>query len=218
MKNIVSINASPRLNWNTATLVKEAEQGAAAQGANIIHFDLYKLEKFTGCISCFGCKLSKNLGKCVCSDGLLPVLEAIRNADGLIIGTPNYLGEPSSAFRALYERLIFQYITYKKENPTYNTRHIPVLFVMTSNVPSDAYEKGGMYEKMISNYKSSLDYNVGKTKVLISGNTLQVDNYDMFNWSIFDPDKKKEYHENNFPKDKEKAFLLGGEMVTFPWK
>ena len=217
MKNIVAINASPRGGWNTATLVKEAARGAENEGAKVTYFDLYKLEKFTGCISCFGCKLPPNQGKCVYHDALYDVLEAIRNSDGLIVGTPNYLGDVSSAFRALYERLIFQVITYKKENWSYNTRHIPVLFIMTSNVSSDAYEEGGMYEKMLSGYKSSLDYQVGKTKVLVSGNTLQVDNYDISNWSAFNPDEKKEYHINNFPKDKEKAFLLGSEMVTFPW-
>ena len=33
-----------------------------------------------------------NEGKCICKDGLAPVLDAIRNADGLIVGAPNYLG------------------------------------------------------------------------------------------------------------------------------
>ena len=107
MKKIVAINCSPRTTWNTATLVREAAKGAVEQGAEVEVFDLYKLETFTGCVSCFGCKLPQSLGKCICKDGLTPVLEAIRNADGLIIGSPNYLGDVTSGFRALYERLIF---------------------------------------------------------------------------------------------------------------
>ena len=93
MKKIVAINCSPRTVWNTATLVKDAAEGAKEKGAEIEYFDLYRLEKFTGCISCFGCKLEPNLGKCICKDGLKPVLDAIREADGMIIGTPNYLGD-----------------------------------------------------------------------------------------------------------------------------
>lgn len=72
-----------------------------------------QLAKFTGCISCFGCKLPEHQGECICKDGLAPVLSEIRNADGVIIGTPNYLGDGSAAFRSLYERLIFQSLTYK---------------------------------------------------------------------------------------------------------
>lgn len=111
MKKIVIVNASPRKGWNTDTLVSEAARGAAEAGAETIRFDLYKLEKYTGCISCFGCKRERFKGKCICRDGLTPVLDAIREADGLIIGTPNYLGDVSASFRALYERLIFQNLT-----------------------------------------------------------------------------------------------------------
>ena len=54
VKKIVAINASPRANWNTAQLVKEAGLGAKGQNAEVKVIDLYKLDKFTGCISCFG--------------------------------------------------------------------------------------------------------------------------------------------------------------------
>ena len=70
MKKIVAINASPRAMWNTGTLVREAAKGAESEGAEVKVFDLYKLEKFTGCISCFGCKLPEHLGTCICKDGL----------------------------------------------------------------------------------------------------------------------------------------------------
>ena len=76
MKRIIAINCSPRTAWNTAALVREAAKGAEAQGAEVTVIDLYKLEKFTGCVSCFGCKLPEHLGKCICNDGLAPVLEA----------------------------------------------------------------------------------------------------------------------------------------------
>lgn len=89
MKKIIAINCSPWPAWNMATLVREAARGAEYQGAEVTVIDLYKMEKFTGCISCFGCKLPENLGKCICRDGLTPMLDAVRNADGLIIGTPN---------------------------------------------------------------------------------------------------------------------------------
>lgn len=130
MKHIVAINARLRITWNTATLVKAAAQGAKSEGAEVEVIHLYELEKYSGCISCFGCKLPDHIGKCIHQDDLAPVLEKIRNADGLILGSPNYIGNVTAAFRALYERLIFQYVTYKKEISNYNKRKIPVLFIM----------------------------------------------------------------------------------------
>ena len=216
MKTIVAINASPRSGWNTGTLVREAAEGARAEGAEIRFFDLYKLERFTGCVSCFGCKLAPNEGKCVCKDGLSPVLDAIREADGLIVGTPNYLGDVSAGFRALYERLIFQSLTYRIEPRSYNGRMIPVLFIMTSNAAVEYYTPIG-YRKMLKGYRRSLETFVGNTKLLIAGNTLQVKDYSRFNWTMFDAEAKKERHENVFPEERKKAFSLGGEMIRKPW-
>ena len=209
---IVAINASPRLAWNTSKLVREAAKGAEAEGAEVQIFALYKLEKFTGCISCFGCKLPEHQGECVCKDGLTPVLDAIRNADGLIIGTPNYLGDVSAAFRSLYERLIFQALTYKMEPRSYNAHMIPVLFIMTSNCSEDFYSQLG-YDAMLEKYKNSLNGMVGPTKVMICGDTLQVNDYSKYNWTMFNPEAKKARHEEVFPKDLEKAFALGVEMA-----
>ena len=217
MKKMVAINCSPRSAWNTAALVREAAKGAEAQGAQVRVIDLYKLEKFTGCISCFGCKLPQSLGKCICKDGLTPVLEEIRNADGLIIGSPNYLGDVTAGFRALYERLIFQPLTYKTEIKNYNQRKIPVLMIMTSNASEDLYAQIG-YDRMLQRYQGSLSTFVGPTRLLISSDTLQVKDYSRYNWTMFDPAHKKERHEKVFPEDKKKAFALGEQMASEVWE
>ena len=217
MNRIIAINCSPRASWNTAMLIREAAKGAEAQGAEVKIIDLYKLEKFTGCISCFGCKLPDNLGKCICRDGLYAVLEDIRNADGLIIGTPNYLGDVSAGFRALYERLIFQSLTYKTEVRSYNQKQIPVLMIMTSNASEAFYPQIG-YDKMLKRYQSTLGTFVGPTKLLISSDTLQVKDYSRYNWTMFNPEAKKERHEKVFPEDKKNAFALGAHMANNLWE
>ena len=216
MKKIVLINASPRATWNTASLIREAARGAEAEGAEVTVFNLYQLEKFTGCISCFGCKLPEHQGVCICKDGLAPVLEAIRNADGLVLGTPNYLGDVSAAFRALYERLIFQSLTYQIEPRSYNKHRIPVLLIMTSNCAEEFYSQIG-YDRMLENYKNSLTGMVGPTKIMVCGDTLQVNDYSKYNWTMFNPDAKKTRHEEVFPGEMQKAFSLGCEIVVNPW-
>ena len=204
-KKIIAVNAGPRTGWNTDTLITEASRGAESEGAEVVKFDLFRLEKYTGCISCFGCKKEKYKGHCVCQDGLTPVLDAIREADGLIIGSPNYLGELTASFRALYERLIFQNLTYNLESPCCNDRRIPVLLIMTSNAPDTAYTG------LLQNYQQTLNRYVGPTDLLVSGNTLQLKDYSKtdWQWSMFDPDAKMKHHEEVFPQECEKAFEKG---------
>ena len=205
----VNVNASPRKGWNTDTLVSEAARGAAEAGAETIRFDLYKLEKYTGCISCFGCKRERFKGKCICRDGLTPVLDAIREADGLIIGTPNYLGDVSASFRALYERLIFQNLTYNKEKPRCNAHMIPVLLMMTSNAPDTAYLS------LMQNYQATMNRFVGPAEIMLCGNTLQLKDYTKtdWEWSLFFFFSKKIRHETVFPEECAKAFKMGYDLV-----
>ena len=208
-KKIIAVNAGPRTGWNTDTLITEASRGAEAEGAEVVRFDLFRLEKYTGCISCFGCKKEKFKGHCICKGGLTPVLDAIREADGLIIGSPNYLGELTASFRALYERLIFQNLTYNLESPCCNDRRIPVLLIMTSNAPDTAYTA------LLENYRQTLDRYIGPTDLLISGNTLQLKDYSKtdWSWSMFDPEAKRKRHEEVFPQECEKAFEKGKSLA-----
>ena len=208
-KRLVAVNAGPRMGWNTETLISEAIKGAASQGAAVQRFDLFRLERYTGCISCFGCKKEKFKGHCICRDGLTPVLDAIREADGLIIGSPNYLGELTASFRALYERLIFQNLTYNLETPCCNERPIPVLLIMTSNAPDTAYLP------MLKNYQQTLSRFVGPTELFVSGNTLQLKDYSKtdWQWTMFDADSKQKRHEEVFPAECKRAFDLGAGLI-----
>lgn len=208
MKKIVAINASPRKGWNTDMIVMEAAKGAESAGAYIKKTDLYKIEKFTGCISCFGCKREKNLGQCIYKDGLAPVLEEIRKADGLIIGSPNYLGDFSAAFRSLYERLVFQYITYNTEVQSYNDHRIPVLLIMTSNAPDDSYME------LMNKYKAVFDSFIGPTEILAVGETMQVSDYSQFNWTMFNAEDRKVRRETVFPEQCRKAFEAGVRLAA----
>ena len=212
-KNIIAVNAGPRKGWNTDTLITSASKGAESAGASVTRFDLFRLEKYTGCISCFGCKKEKFKGQCICRDGLTPVLDAIRASDGLIIGSPNYLSELTASFRALYERLIFQYITYELERPNANTRPIPVLFIMTSNAGDGAYAPGGFYHALVKNYQDTLARFIGPTKVLIAADTVQVKDYSRFHWTLFDGAAKQRHHDAVFADLLAEARAIGSEMA-----
>ena len=207
-KRIIAVNAGPRMGWNTDTLITEASKGAESVGATVERFNLFRLEKYTGCISCFGCKKEKNKGHCICRDGLTPVLDAIRESDSLIIGSPNYLGEMSASFRALYERLIFQNLTYNLETPCCNEHPIPVLLIMTSNAPDT------MYINLIKNYQQTLSRFVGPAEIFICGNTLQLKDYSKTDWpwTLFDPEAKMKRHETVFPQECRKVYETAASL------
>lgn len=207
-KKIIAVNAGPRKGWNTDTLIDEAISGAESAGAEVEKFNLYRLEKYTGCISCFGCKKEKFKGHCIRRDGLKEVLDAIREADGLIIGSPNYLSELTASFRALYERLVFQNLTYNEEVPCCNENPIPTLLIMTSNAPDD------FYETLIQNYKNVFDSFVGPTEVFVSGETLQLKDYSKTDWPwFFNAEERYERHKTIFPKERKIAFDKGKKLV-----
>ena len=116
----------------------------------------------------------------------------------------------TASFRALFERLTFQNLTYNKENYCCNQNVIPVLLIMTSNAP-DTY-----YTQLLENYKQTFDRFVGPTKVFVSGNTKQVKDYGKLDWewSIFDTEEKIRRHETVFPEECKKAFETGAEMFS----
>lgn len=208
-KKIIAVNAGPRKGWNTDTLIDEAIRGAESEGAEVIKYDLFTLDKYTGCRSCFMCKKEQFKGQCIIKDGLTQVLDDIREADGVIIGSPNYLGELTASFRALYERLIFQYLTYNTEVPCCNENPTNVLLIMTSNAPDT------LYAPLLDNYKTTLTNFVGPAEVFVSGDTLQIEDYSKTDWPwFFNAEEKYERHEKIFPKEKEAVYQKGKELAN----
>ena len=200
-KKIIAVNAGPRKGWNTDTLIDEAIKGAESGGAEV--------EKFTGCVSCFGCKKEKYKGHCIHRDGLTEVLDAIREADGLIIGSPNYLGDLTASFRALYERLVFQNLTYNHEVPCCNENPIPTLLIMTSNAPDNAYEG------LLKNYQNVLSAFVGPTEFFVSGETQQLKDYSKTDWEwYFNAEERYERHKTVFPKERKAVYEKGKKLVS----
>lgn len=207
-KKIIAVNAGPRKGWNTDTLIDEAIMGAESEGAEVEKFNLFRLDKYTGCVSCFGCKKEKYKGHCIRRDGLSEVLDKIREADGLIIGSPNYLGEMTASFRAIYERLVFQNLTYNADVPCCNENPIPVLVIMTSNAPDTAYLP------LLENYRNVFSNFVGPAEIFVSGQTLQIKDYSKTDWPwFFNPEERYERHETVFPKERQAAFNKGKDLV-----
>jgi len=87
-----------------------------------------------------------------------------------------------------------------------------------TDMPAEEFYAQIGYDKMLANYQNMLCNMVGPTKVMISSDTLQVSDYSKYNWTMFDPEAKKQRHETVFPTDKEKAFSLGAEITGGIWE
>lgn len=205
MKTIL-LNASPRKNWNTAKLLKSAEEGAKAAGAEVEYLNLYDLS-FTGCRSCMLCK-RKGAERCHCywKDDLSPVIDRIFAADALFIGTPIYLGRPSSQYFALMERLHFCALSYD-DYRNYFTGSVKVGLFVTMNATREFYDS--LYRKKIEEYAADLKQLNGEISVYPCFDTLQVSDYSKFNMGSFNEEVKKKTHEEQFSVDLKNAYELG---------
>ena len=212
---VMAFNGSPRKkNWNTVTLLSNALEGAASAGAKTELIQLYDLN-FSGCISCFSCKKisRKKDGVCAVQDDLAPVLDRVRKADALIIGTPVYYGAESAATRALLERLCFPYNKYAKDRKSLFPRRIATALIYTMNVSQELLGTLG-YDRHFSITKTALEKHFGPCELLLATDTLQYSDYNRYESEMFDREAKIRRHAEVFPADCRRAFELGVRMAS----
>ncbi len=149
-------------------------EGAASVGAETELIQLYDLN-FSGCISCFSCKKisRKKDGICAVQDDLTSVLDRVKTADALIIGTPVYYGAESASTRALLERLCFPYKKYSKDMKSLFPRRINTAMIYTMNVAEEMLEVMG-YDRHFDMTKMILETHFGACELLLSTDTLTV--------------------------------------------
>lgn len=210
---VIGINGSPRKQWNTASLVAKALEGAAAQGASTELFHLYDLN-FKGCISCFACKTrgGKSYGKCVLNDDLAPILEKIASADALVIGSPIYFGTVTGETRSFIERLLFPYLTYTVPYGTLFPKKIKTGLIYTMNVPEKMSKEYG-YEQIFNTSERYMQMLLGSAETLCAFDTCQVDDYSKFVIESFDPVHKARRRAEVLPLECDRALELGMRLA-----
>lgn len=209
MKTII-LNGSPRNNWNTAQLLKSAREGAASVGSETEYINLYDMN-FTGCRGCLACK-RKGAVRCKCfwKDDLSPLLDRIFDADALIIGIPNYLGDITSQVQALIERLVFCCLSYD-DYANYYKGKVNMGVILTMNATQDYYEK--VYREKFTNRLEKLHHTLnGTMEIQPCFDTLQVKDYFKYSMSSFNEDHKKARHDEQFNSDLDQAFQMGVKL------
>ena len=211
-KKVLIFNGSPRKNSNTAELLKMAQKGAQDAGAETEYIDLYDLN-YTDCRSCLACKRKNIPEKCRCywKDDLSLVLEKIYCCDVLIIGSPVYYGEPTGQVRSLLVRSTFPAMSYNDYSSVFAGK-ADAGIILTMNAGRHYYES--VYEQKMKEYFAPLRFLNGSTEILACCDTLQVDDYSLYDMASFDEKHKRTVHEEKFPQDLQNAYDLGRKLCS----
>ena len=103
---VLLVNGSPRKNGNTFTALSEIAKTLENEGIETEIFWIGN-KAIRGCAACYNC-INKNPGKCIFDDDICNTL-AVRfaEADGFVIGSPTYYGQPAGALLAVLQRVFF---------------------------------------------------------------------------------------------------------------
>ena len=103
---VLLINGSPRKEGNTHMALEEV---AIRLKTNGIETEVLSIgvKPVRGCIACGQCH-EKGLGHCVFDDDLCNrAIDALAQADGLIVASPVYYGQPNGTLVSLIQRMLY---------------------------------------------------------------------------------------------------------------
>jgi len=99
---VIGVNASPRgKDSNTLRLVNGVLAGAKDNGAETEYVDLYTLH-IGYCTACGTCYAK---GECTLLDDFSDLFDRLMNADGIVLGAPNYIDSVPAPMKALFDRM-----------------------------------------------------------------------------------------------------------------
>ena len=99
---VIGVNASPRgKDSNTLRLVNAVLAGAKDNGAETEYVDLYTLHigYRTACGTCYA------KGEFTLLDDFSDIFDRLVNADGIVLGAPNYIDSVPAPMKALFDRM-----------------------------------------------------------------------------------------------------------------
>jgi multimeric flavodoxin WrbA len=211
--NVIAINGSPRKDWNTATMLRSALEGATSSGAQTKLVHLYDLT-YQACTSCFSCKRKGNTcgGLCAMRDDLREVLGEVLESDALILGSPIYFGDVTGGMRSFLERLLFPNITYDQFGVSVFPKEMHSGWIFTMNCP-EKYVEANHYDWLFQFHADLMKILKGTCEVVTTHETYQFSDYSAMNAAMFDVDAKTKRRAEQFPLDRRKAFDMGVRLA-----
>jgi len=102
---VVAFNGSPRKDGNTVCLINRVASALRSEG---IDTEIVQVGGVLvhGCAACFRCRTHPD-GTCCQKDAMNGWIEKMRQADGIILGSPTYFADITSEMKALVDRAGF---------------------------------------------------------------------------------------------------------------
>lgn len=99
---IIGINASPKGDKSqTRRLVLGVLEGARHAGADVMYIDICSLD-LKYCTACGTCYAK---GECITDDDYGMIFEKMMDADGIVLGSPNYINAVTAQLKTLLDRM-----------------------------------------------------------------------------------------------------------------
>ncbi|WP_349670875.1 flavodoxin family protein [Lacrimispora sp.] len=210
---VLAINGSPRKDKNTATMLKNALEGVASQGAEIELIHLYDLN-FKGCTSCLACRQTdgKSFSKCAMRDELTPVLEKILDVDAILLGSPIYFTSMSAGMRGFYERAAYPYMPLGYGDSSRFPKKINIGLILTLGAEEKLIKEMGM-DRHFELTEKMMGFIFGSAELLIaaSANIYKDDTKNAAPNDEFDEFTKRS--EEMFTNNCMKAFDMGVRLL-----
>jgi len=172
---VIIINGSPRTTGSTATLLHEIEDRLRCKDVDVEYFDLSRLSMS----QCEGCCACYTTGHCHINDDAERLSDLIKEADGLVLGSPTYASNVSGYMKLLIDRghfVIEQMLTGKhcltvttgenygkkdaekvlKKLVLYSGGHLVKSISMNASFNSITFSKSGPYHDITGKAADSL--------------------------------------------------------------
>ncbi len=111
MKNVLILSGSPRKGGNSDLLCDEFMRGAIESGNNVVKINVAD-KKIAPCRACYACK---DTGKCAIKDDMADVLQAMIDADVLVLASPVYFYSIDAQLKALIDRTVARWLEVKNK-------------------------------------------------------------------------------------------------------
>jgi multimeric flavodoxin WrbA len=100
---VVALNGSARKDGNTAILLSWVLDELRAEN---IETEMIQLagERISGCIACYQCMKTKDYRCAIQTDRVNDTLQKMREAEGILLGSPTYIANITAGLKAILER------------------------------------------------------------------------------------------------------------------
>ncbi len=109
MKNVLILSGSPRKGGNSDLLCDEFMRGAKEAGHEVTKINVAD-KKVAPCRACYACK---GTGKCAIKDDMADILQAMIDADVLVLASPVYFYSIDAQLKALIDRTVARWLEVK---------------------------------------------------------------------------------------------------------